>query len=48
VEERIGRWAAQRPGRAVAYEFVRFWIKQGWACLFGALMVALIPATYRW
>jgi uncharacterized membrane protein YoaT (DUF817 family) len=48
VEDRLGRWAEQRPARAVAYEFVRFGIKQAWACLFGGLMVALILATYRW
>ncbi|HXW27176.1 MAG TPA: DUF817 domain-containing protein [Xanthobacteraceae bacterium] len=48
VEERIGRWAEQRPARAVVYEFVRFGLKQGWACLFGGLMVALILATARW
>jgi hypothetical protein len=28
VEERFGRWAAQRPGCAADYEFVRFGIKQ--------------------
>jgi uncharacterized membrane protein YoaT (DUF817 family) len=48
AEDRLGQWAAQRRGRAVAYEFVRFGIKQAWACLFGGLMVALILATSRW
>jgi uncharacterized membrane protein YoaT (DUF817 family) len=48
VEDRLGRWAEQQPLRAIAYEFIRFGIKQAWACLFGALMVALILATYRW
>ena len=28
------------------YEFVRFGIKQGWACLFGALMLALLIGTH--
>src|SRR5215468_8922457 len=48
AEDRLGRWAEQRRGRAAVYEFVRFGIKQGWACLFGGLMVALILATSRW
>jgi uncharacterized membrane protein YoaT (DUF817 family) len=48
-EAAIGRWA-MRGGRlrAWAYEFVRFGIKQAWACLFGGLMVALIIATTLW
>jgi len=29
-----------------AFEFLAFGIKQGWACLFGALMLALLLATY--
>lgn len=29
-----------------AYEFVAFGIKQGWACLFGGLMLSLILLTY--
>jgi len=41
-EARIGRWAQRRKASAFAYEFIRFGIKQGWACLFGAAMVALI------
>lgn len=46
TEAAIGRWA-MRGGRlrAWTYEFVRFGIKQAWACLFGGLMVALIIAT---
>ncbi len=42
--------AAERRGRfAVAlYEFARFGIKQGWACLFGGLMVALLLGTHLW
>jgi uncharacterized membrane protein YoaT (DUF817 family) len=48
-ERRIGGWAAQN-GRAAhfAYEFVRFGIKQGWACLFGGLMLGLLLATHLW
>lgn len=47
AEDKIGR-AAERRGSfvAVSYEFLRFGIKQGWACLFGGLMVALLIATY--
>ena len=37
-----GRWSAY------AYEFLRFGIKEGWACLFGGLMCALLIATYLW
>ncbi len=37
-----GRWAV------VAYEFVRFGLKQGWACLFGALLLALLLGTHLW
>jgi uncharacterized membrane protein YoaT (DUF817 family) len=48
VEARIGRWADQRSTTAAGYEFIRFGIKQAWACLFGAAMVALITATYLW
>jgi uncharacterized membrane protein YoaT (DUF817 family) len=48
AEERLGRWAEQRPATAFVYEFVRFGIKQAWACLFGAMMVALIIGTHLW
>lgn len=35
------------PGwRAWLYEFLLFGFKQGWACLFGALMLALLLATH--
>jgi hypothetical protein len=39
---------AERHGRAAhfAYEFVRFGVKQAWACLFGALILALLIATH--
>lgn len=37
-----GRWVSG------FYEFLRFGIKQGWACLFGGLMVALLIATKLW
>ncbi len=39
---------AEAHGRLAhfAYEFVRFGVKQAWACLFGALMLALLIATH--
>ncbi len=47
-EARLARWAVQRPATAFAYEFVRFGVKQAWACLFGGAMVALIIGTHLW
>lgn len=36
-----------RPGwRAYLYEFLLFGFKQGWACLFGTLMLALLLGTH--
>ena len=36
-----------RPGwRAWVYEFLLFGFKQGWACLFGGLLLALLIATH--
>jgi uncharacterized membrane protein YoaT (DUF817 family) len=48
AEERLGRWAGKRPLTAFVYEFVRFGVKQAWACLFGGAMVALLVGTYLW
>jgi uncharacterized membrane protein YoaT (DUF817 family) len=48
TEARLGRWAAQRRGTAFAYEFIRFGVKQAWACLFGGAMVALMVGTHLW
>jgi uncharacterized membrane protein YoaT (DUF817 family) len=42
----LARWAAKGRGRLFAYEFVRFGIKQAWACLFGGAMLALLLATH--
>ncbi|MFJ1302993.1 DUF817 domain-containing protein [Pseudomonadota bacterium AL_CKDN230030165-1A_HGKHYDSX7] len=39
---RESRW------RTAVYEFVRFGVKQAWACLFGGLMCALLLATFWW
>jgi uncharacterized membrane protein YoaT (DUF817 family) len=47
-EARLGAWAAKRPATAALYEFLRFGVKEAWACLFGALMLALLAGTYLW
>ncbi len=44
-ERALGRRAARRPATALAYEVFRFGVKMGWACLFGAIMLALILGT---
>jgi uncharacterized membrane protein YoaT (DUF817 family) len=46
-EAQLGAWAEARgPVTAGVYEFIRFGLKQGWACLFGGLMCALMIATH--
>jgi uncharacterized membrane protein YoaT (DUF817 family) len=48
-ERRVGQWAGRRGAAAhFVYEFIRFGIKQGWACLFGGLMLGLLLATHFW
>jgi uncharacterized membrane protein YoaT (DUF817 family) len=48
-EQAVGQWAQARgPAWLLAYEFVRFGVKQAWACLFAALMLALILGTWLW
>lgn len=47
-EAAIARRASASRLRLFAYEFIRFGIKQGWACLFGGLMLALLIATHLW
>lgn len=52
--ERLGRrwlsgaqgWADRGRLRGYGFELLIFGIKQGWACLFGGLLLALIVATY--
>jgi len=39
-------WADRSPWRRAGYEFLWFGLKQGWACLFGGLMLALIVGTF--
>jgi uncharacterized membrane protein YoaT (DUF817 family) len=46
-EDRLGLFMAQRRWTAALYEFLRFGVKQGWACLFGGIAVFLLVATWR-
>jgi len=39
-------WTNEIRWRVALYEFIRFGIKQGWACLFAGLMLALILTTH--
>lgn len=45
---RAEAWADRSRYRAAAYEFLWFGLKQGWACLFGGLLLALIVGTFLW
>ncbi|MBX2805117.1 MAG: DUF817 domain-containing protein [Hyphomicrobiales bacterium] len=46
-ERLISHWAtSQSPTIRVGYEFVRFGLKQAWACLFGGMMVALLLGSF--
>jgi uncharacterized membrane protein YoaT (DUF817 family) len=47
-ERRLGRRMARQAWTAGLYEFFRFGVKQGWACLFGGIAVALMIATWRY
>lgn len=46
-EALIGRKLARWHSTSALYEFFRFGIKQGWACLFGGVAVALVIGTWR-
>jgi uncharacterized membrane protein YoaT (DUF817 family) len=46
-EARFGRKMARRRWTAWLYEFLRFGMKQGWACLFGGIAVALMIGSYK-
>jgi uncharacterized membrane protein YoaT (DUF817 family) len=46
AEARIAARMSRRPLTAGLYEFLRFGMKQAWACLFGGLMLFLLLATY--
>lgn len=45
-DRRLGERAAKHPLSAALYEFVRFGVKQAWACLFGGIVVFLLIATW--
>jgi len=47
AEARLGRFMARRTWTSGAYEFFRFGLKQGWACLFGCVAVLLMIVTWR-
>jgi uncharacterized membrane protein YoaT (DUF817 family) len=47
AEACLGRAAAKRRDTAAIHEFLRFGLKQAWACLFGGAMVALLVVTHR-
>ena len=46
-EALLGRKMARRRWTAWLYEFLRFGMKQGWACLFGGIAVALMIGSYK-
>lgn len=46
AERALGARMARHPATAALYEFLRFGMKQAWACLFGGLMVGLLIATH--
>jgi uncharacterized membrane protein YoaT (DUF817 family) len=45
-ERRLAAWASQNHVRLGIYEFLRFGVKQAWACLFGAIMLGLLLCTH--
>jgi uncharacterized membrane protein YoaT (DUF817 family) len=51
IDERARRFLAQGPAggaRAKLTEFVVFGLKQGWACIFGAALLAVLMAARLW
>jgi uncharacterized membrane protein YoaT (DUF817 family) len=46
AEARIAASMGKRRGTAALYEFIRFGMKQAWACLFGGMMVFLLIVTH--
>ena len=45
-ERRVAERASRGPLTAFLHEFVRFGVKQGWACLFGGVMLSLLLLTH--
>ena len=48
IRARLEAVQPERGPAAWIYEFLLFGFKQGWACLFGGLMLALLLATHLW
>ncbi|MBC2664720.1 DUF817 domain-containing protein [Novosphingobium flavum] len=48
IRARLERFSPRPGWRAWLYEFLLFGFKQGWACLFGGLMLALLLGTHLW
>ncbi len=46
IRERLERFTPRPGWRAYLYEFLLFGFKQGWACLFGGLLLALLLGTH--
>jgi uncharacterized membrane protein YoaT (DUF817 family) len=46
MDARSRPWAERSRWRRRAHEFLMFWTKQAWACLFGILMLSLLTATH--
>ncbi|WP_316190553.1 DUF817 domain-containing protein [Bradyrhizobium sp. SZCCHNS2096] len=47
AEARLATRAARKPWTASLYEFLRFGVKQAYACLFGGIAVALMLLTWK-
>jgi uncharacterized membrane protein YoaT (DUF817 family) len=47
AEARLAYAASRKPWTAALYEFIRFGVKQAYACLFGGIAVALMLATWK-
>ncbi|WP_316213955.1 DUF817 domain-containing protein [Bradyrhizobium sp. SZCCHNR2032] len=47
AEARLATRAARKPWTAALYEFLRFGVKQAYACLFGGIAVALMLLTWK-
>ncbi len=45
MDRRARPWAGRSKWHGWAYEFLLFGLKQGWACLFGGLMLILLVGT---
>jgi uncharacterized membrane protein YoaT (DUF817 family) len=48
ADQRLAQRASGNPVALGLYEFLRFGIKQAWACLFGGAMLALLLASHLW